>query len=170
MPEFRLKPSKKFSRLRNQQKGYGGVVMLIDAEHVLRPSRGSRLAARVRATKLDRELIEGVDPATSPRLAARAAQLTARPMRAEIANGLQRLLLSAGQAADRIHVRPASRAVRANAPDLEELVELLRGDRLLYAQGLAMLHDLVVDGTGPAYNPGADEPLAQRLREARAAL
>ncbi len=144
--------------------------MLVHTEDVLKPSRSARLAAHLRAAKLDRELIAGGDPAASPQLAARAAQLTARPVRDAIADGLQRLLAGARGRRGRYQVPMANRAINANAAELSELAEMLRSDALLYAQGLAILHELVVDGTGPAYGPGDGQALARRLSEARAAL
>jgi hypothetical protein len=144
--------------------------MLLHSEDVLRPNRSARLAAHLRAAKLDRELIAGADPAVSPQLAARAAQLTARPMRAAIADGLQRLMAGARGCAGRYQAPVAHRAINANAAELADLAETLRSDALLYAQGLAILHELVADGTGPAYGPGEGQALARRLTEARAAL
>lgn len=144
--------------------------MLIDAQDVLRPSRGARLAARVRAGTLDRKLIEGADPATSPQLAARAGQLTAPAMRAEIAAALQRLVASAEGGATRLQAPTARHAIKANGTELTALAELLRSGRPLYARGLAMLHELVVDGTGPAYGLSGAGALNQRLRAAREAL
>ncbi len=144
--------------------------MLVHAEELLRPSRGTRLAARLHATRLDRELIEGADPSSSPQLAARAVQLTARPMRAAIADGLQQLLEAANGCGGRSQVPVASGAISANGAELADLADLVRSDAALYAQGLAILHELVADGTGPAYPPGGAEALARTLAEARAEL
>ncbi len=144
--------------------------MLMHAEDVLNPSRVARLAARLHATKLDRELIEGADPSTSQQLAARAAQLTSRPTRNAIADGLERLLRGASGYGTRTQVPVARRAVNANAAERADLADVVRSDAVLYAQGLAILREMVADGAGPAYLAGAAEPLTRALASARAAL
>lgn len=141
------------------------------AARVLAPGRTARLLALVRRRALDRRLMDGADPSSSGQLAARAATLTNRATRTRIAEGLERLLSLTTEAPPRRwYVPPAARAVRANEAELSELVGLLRGSRPLYARGVAMLSDLLVDGTGPAYTDGRGGTLAVRLCGAREAL
>ena len=56
------------------------------------------------------------------------------------------------------------------APALRELAALLRGRRPLYARGLAMLGELLSDGTGAFYARPGGTALEHALVEIRAAL
>jgi hypothetical protein len=135
----------------------------------IEPGRWARVAARVRCHALDRALIAGADPAGSPQLATRAARLTSPPSRASLADGLERLLQAAQEPAGRWRVLPRRAAVLDNAEELRALASVLRGNRPLYARGIAMLDQLLSDGSGPAY-VGDRDALACRLRDVRAAL
>lgn len=134
------------------------------------PGGLTRVVARVRGRTLDRALIEGADPAASTQLATRAAQLTRQSTRAEIADGLERLARTASQAPSRRRVLPFRRAVLANEDELRALAARLRAPGPLYAQGLAMLRELLVDGAGPAYTDRQGSALARELRNARVAI
>ncbi len=57
----------------------------------------------------------------------------------------------------------------ANADELRELAELLRGGEPLRPAGMAILNGLLTDGSGPAYR-GQPRAAARLLREARAAM
>jgi hypothetical protein len=140
------------------------------ARHVLKPTRIARIAARLRGQALDRALMRGADLGVSSQLAARAAQLTANPARERLADGLERLLRTARDPSSGRLVRPSGRAVVANAPELRELTSLLRGPTPLYAQGVAMLCELVTDGTGPVYTDPKGAILGRRLREIQMAI
>ena len=124
--------------------------------------------ARVRALSLDRALIAGSSPAASDQLAARAAVLTSRRFRTSLADGLERMLQAAAQEPGRLRLRPC-RHVLVNASTLLGLAELLRSAAPLYASGVALVHRLLTDGTGPAY-AGDGAELAHLLAEARAAM
>jgi hypothetical protein len=135
----------------------------------LGPGRCARLLARARAGSLDRQLIDGADIAGSAWLSARAATLTEPRTRALIAEGLDRLL----RAAQGPHKRWCAIALRgpllANREAMGELAALLRGPAPVHARGIAILSELLRDGTGPAYR-GSGEDLARRLGEAQAAM
>jgi hypothetical protein len=137
-----------------------------------RPARPSRLAgllARVNGGALDRELIAGADPASSARLEARSERLTAPASRALIADGLERLREAGDSPQRRWTAVGRGDAIRANSRRLDDLAELLRGDVPLGARGVAVLSELLSDGTGVAYQ-GRHQELAERLNEAHAAL
>lgn len=135
----------------------------------LQPSRAARLIARLRHASLDRELIAGADPASSPQLAARAARLALTRERTHLAEGVERLL-SATQGPQRRWWAVSRREpLLANAAELSHLAALLRSSTPLYARGVAIVHQLLTDGTGPAYFGNA-ELLDRRLREARTAM
>lgn len=133
------------------------------------PRRTTRLAARLQSKSLDRELIADVDPASCPLLAARAARLTSRRHRAAIASSLDCVLQGSREPGSRIHILPLREAVSAHSEDLRGLAELLRSRVPLYARGLAMLDQLVRDGSGPLY-VGSQRALGARLTEADDAL
>lgn len=133
------------------------------------PGPLARMAARVHSQSLDRALIAGADPSGSPQLAARAAQLTSPRTRSLIAEGLERLLRAAQGPQKRWWAASRRGQLLANASRLHELASVLDGDAPLYARGIAMLNQLLTDGTGPAYL-GDSQSLARRLDEARAAL
>lgn len=135
----------------------------------LGPSPLTRVTARMRSQSLDRALIAGADPSSSALLAARAAQLTSARTRALIAEGLERLLRAAQGPQRRWRAVSRRGQLLANASRLHELAALLAGGAPLYARGIAMLNQLLTDGTGPAYL-GEGEHLACWLDEARAAL
>jgi hypothetical protein len=129
---------------------------------LFRPGRGTRLAARLRAHSLDRELADGADPADCPRLAARAAQLTCRDARVRLADTVERFVLAA-ELTSRRRVSPARGGVRANRAQLLELAARLRDDAPVYARGMAELKLMLRDGTGPAYLDRYGEALARQL-------
>jgi hypothetical protein len=139
------------------------------AAQTIEPNWPARAMARLRAHRLDRELIAGADPAQSPELAARAGWLTSSDNRASLAGAIERLVRSAYEGPNRWGVSPQRTAVIRQADELWALASLLRGRSPLYARGLAMLGRLVADGTGPAY-VGQPEALVTRIREARSAL
>ena len=139
------------------------------AERTIEPSWISRGLARVRAHALDRALISGADPTDSTQLAARACKLTSPANRAQLAAAIERLLDAAVAPPSRAHLAPQRATVLAHDDQLRGLVALLRGQSPLYARGLAMLGELLTDGTGPVYRDQA-EALAWRLEEARGAL
>jgi hypothetical protein len=140
------------------------------AERALRPPLGARIAARLLATRLDCALIAGADPARSPLLSARAATLTKRSTRAQLADTLDLIVAGAQQPPVRSRVRPRHSSVLANAPLLRELALTLRGPEPLYAPGIAMVRLLLTDGTGPLYTSRDGTALERELRRARAAV
>jgi hypothetical protein len=134
---------------------------------ILERTRPTRTLARLRAVKLNDELLAGGDPGGSRLLAARALQLTSPRSRAALADGLRRLLWRAQASAGPLTVVRVQRdAVCANASALAELGSLLDSSAPLYAQGVAALERLLGDGTGPAYR-GDAETLAGVLEECR---
>jgi hypothetical protein len=128
------------------------------------------LVARLRRATLDQALVEGADPVARPLVAARAAQLSTRSARARLAGGLERLALAGEEPPGRVRVAPSRSAVLANRADLLDLAGVLRRGGALYAQGVAMLELVLIDGTGPAYTDGRGEGLSRQLSAARTLL
>ena len=140
------------------------------ADRALHPPLTARVAARLFARRLDRELIRGADPASRPRLAARAALLTSRSTRDELADGLDVVLSSAQRPLGRVHAQPRPAPVLANAALLRELASVLRGPGPLYAAGIARVRRLLTDGTGPMYTARDGIALEDELRRARVSV
>jgi hypothetical protein len=110
-----------------------------------RPGVRDRLAARVRARRLDQDLAAGVLPEASPALALRARRLTARPRRRRMADGYHRL-----------RREPRARLDCAGA-ELAGLAETLAAPGPVTASGAAQAWLLLTDGTGPLYNVGSTD-------------
>ena len=140
------------------------------AARLFGPSASARITARLRTGVLDRALAAGADPAASPQIAARTAQLGSTLMRTRIADGLERLALSADKPRSRLRILPSRAAMLGNRSEMLELAEILRQDRPLYARGVAMLRVILTDGTGPAYTDQRGDALASQLQVARASL
>jgi hypothetical protein len=140
------------------------------AERALRPPLGARIASRLFRARLDCALIAGANPASSPRLSARAATLTRPSTRDELADGLDLILASAQQPPSSRRLTPRHSSVLANAPLLREMAHTLRGPEPLYAQGIAMISRLLTDGTGPMYASSDGSALERELLRARSAV
>jgi hypothetical protein len=136
----------------------------------MRPPFAARVAARVLARRLDCALIEGADPVSSPRLAARAAMLTSPSTRSQLADGLDRLIATAQLPPPRRRMLARHSSVLVNSRLLRELAAMLRGSGPLYVGGIARLSTLLTDGTGPVYNATDGRALEDELLRARAAL
>lgn len=116
--------------------------------------------ARLRPVALDEQLAAGADPSQSARVAARAAQLTRRKTRAQLATALERL--TAAQAS-RVRIRASRTAVRVNGDRMLALAQSLRSSEPVYAGGVASLELLLRDGAGPLYCDPHGEALARWL-------
>jgi hypothetical protein len=131
---------------------------------------GARIVARLRPRSLDRDLIAGVDPSTCAWLAARARRLTSRAHRALLAATIRLILEPPGALPGRSKVRPATEAIRENETALRAIAEVLTDSRPVYARGMAMLEQLLSDGTGPVYTDRSGRALAEALSATRAGL
>ncbi len=130
-----------------------------------------RIAARLRANRLDRALAEGVPPERTVALALRARRLVEPGTASALARALQRVLRDA-VAPDRVAARMPTRrdAVRAVAGEIDDLARRLVGPHPPAVVGLAQVNLLVTDGTGPLYSSRGTESLGSAVRRARAAL
>jgi hypothetical protein len=116
-------------------------------------SMRARVAARMRATSLDRALAAGCDPSVSPALAARAELLRTRRVREAVASSIYQTLKDAtvGVPPYSMRVPPARDAVRRNRRELLELAAELRQAPDVSHRGVAATCLLLGDGTGPLY-------------------
>lgn len=150
--------------------------------HISSPARplGRRrtpigLQARVllHRSRLDGELLKGIDPARSPELQLRARQLTAGRHRRALADSLQEVMRSSERSTSpRISaavpvVRAEVRAARAALLDLECS---LRREGEVRPAGVVLAARLLTDGSGPLYVRSEHDALWHAAREACAAL
>ena len=126
-----------------------------------------RVAARMRASRLDAELARGVAPESSAALELRAQALIG-PVARKLGIRLRQILLSAqSAAATPATAIPISAAlVRAAQPELSLLAARLLGRGPLDARGVASVCALLCDGGGPLYGCSRD---AAQLRAALSA-
>lgn len=109
--------------------------------------------------RIDRELADGASPASSAAHSARAEWLISERRRDELAYTLERLVRES-QLPHRIQTAavPIDReAVRACAPQLLGLAVEMRASAAPQPGGVAALRLLLVDGSGPLHQGGADE-------------
>jgi hypothetical protein len=141
-----------------------------------------RILARSQAARLDRELAAGASPEASASLAARAAWLTSTEFRRDLAANLRRILVAAGEpawpAAAGAPLGPARRPrvplrttrISRSAPLLAELANRLLDPGPVPVRGVAMVTELLADGTGPLYREAARDDLGTMAEQAAAAL
>jgi len=133
-----------------------------------------QILARSQAARLDRELAEGASPEASASLAAH-----------DLAASLRRILAAAGEsprpaAASTSHLSlGASRSPRVplgttrisqSASLLAEMASRLVEPGPVPVRGVAMVTELLADGTGPLYRQAADGDLGVMVARASAAL
>ena len=131
-----------------------------------------RLRVLARRGRLDRQLAQGTDPETDPRLALRATQLARPALRAALARSLRTALRSIDSPVSRLpspHAPVAAASVRACAPELCDLARALT-DIDAGARGVAIARVLLTDGGSPLYMDGPADGLRMVLFAARAAL
>ena len=141
--------------------------------HVPRDPRRSvlvRVRARVRGFELDRALAAGVDPVSTPALAARAEMLQTRRVREALASTIYLTLKDSRSGTPPFSMRvPVARdAVRRSRGELLELAAELREASAPSVQGIAKASLLARDGTGPLYyerEPGALRAAVLRARD-----
>ena len=141
-----------------------------------------QVLVRSQAARLDRELAEGADPEASASLAARAAQLTSTEFRRDLAASLRRILAAAGEPAPPVAAsaplgpaRPLrvplrSTRISQSASLLAELAGRLLEPGPVPVRGVALVAQLLADGTGPLYREVARDDLGTVAARAAAAL
>jgi hypothetical protein len=153
--------------------GSPAILLLIDPDgprhlQASRNRRWTRLAARLLASSLDRQLAEGRSPESHKLLAARARLLVSPTRRAELAADLARV----GERSRRAPV-PRSPKVTVNchgiaacAQVLQQACDALVAPRPTSARGVAIISGLLSDGTGPLYDNRRSAELSPTLCEA----
>ena len=137
-----------------------------------------QILARGQAARLDRALAEGASPEASASLAARAAQLTSTGFRRDLAASVRRILVAAGPPAlpvaahaplgstRRLSVPLRTTRIRRSAPLLAEVASRLLEPGPVPVRGVAMVAQLLADGTGPLYREAARDDLGAMLERA----
>jgi hypothetical protein len=131
------------------------VVLLLREAGYVTPQRirvRDRVAARVRAGRLDAALARGVAPESSAALELRAQALIG-PVARKLGELLREIVASA-HASDRPARAPvpiSASLVREAEFELSALAERLLGGGPVGARGVARLRELVCDGGGPLY-------------------
>jgi hypothetical protein len=141
----------------------------------------TRVRTRVEHSRLDAALAQGADPCASHALAHRAAWLTSKRTREKMAAPIEDIVARAGRAprgkvvdvylcAFSAAIEPdRDEVARANAL-LIEVRELLGSSAPVYARGVALLKELLGDGSGPLFLPTSPGELSHELRLIIAAL
>jgi hypothetical protein len=126
----------------------------------------------LRRGELDRRLARGAHPSDSPMLARRARQLTSRRMRAGLAAGIHNVLDAADEPP-----RGYSAAVPVQRGEIlkeRPLLVAVAGDLLsdddLSPRGIALVEELLRDGSSPLYVSTAEGALHGAVVHARATL
>jgi hypothetical protein len=151
VPEFRSKPSRTVRT---------------------RPGPAVRIRTRWRRNRLDEELALGADPAASPELGLRAAQLRSSAGRSRLANALVEALGDArgpNLGAFTIKTRRQHEAIRECADDLTALVVRLRDDQPIAVRGAAITARLLNNGASPLHRDNGQD-LQHAIRAAQVAL
>ncbi len=139
-----------------------------------------RMLARGLATRLDRQLADGVPPEASAILAARAMFLTSVGFRRALAASLRRILAAsaspdrpqqpATSVARRPYVPLRRDRIARSAAGLAGLAGFLAEQGPVPAQGVAMVSQLLTDGGGPLYRAGRRDDLNAIIERASQAL
>jgi hypothetical protein len=121
-----------------------------------------RLSVRLRRRGLDRQLAAGINPDTSPDLELRAWQLIQHSSRRRVARGLRRAVREAQdhRLKESNSVVPIPRqAVTQWSQGLLDVADAIEQSSRVSACGIALALELLTDGTGPLYDPGAEDLL-----------
>lgn len=126
------------------------------------------IAARALSGRLDRALAGGARADTDRLLEARAAQLTSRQTRKSLVAVLEADLDEASwfHSQDDVAPRARQRELFRAKSELQQLIERLRDERDVSAQGIAALRQLLTDDRGPAYGYGPPGSLGRALKAA----
>jgi len=139
-----------------------------------------RMLARCATVRLDRELAAGTSPEASVSLAARAMQLTSMKFRRDLVTSVQRILAAAGE---RPAVRRSQTAaihpprlplcgarISQSAAPLARLAAYLAAPGPVPVRGVAMVSQLLADGTGPLYHEACSDDLGDIIEKVTRAL
>jgi hypothetical protein len=129
---------------------------------------GTDLTARVLAGSLDRRLAAGLPPEAGVLLAARAQRLNSPARCRQLAESWQRLLAPRRQTSTlRSPSVPVCRShIVAAEAEIRSMLTVLTAPGPKSVRGTATANLLLIDGTGPIYNPRSPIDLGEAVREA----
>jgi hypothetical protein len=161
----------------------GTVIIMADqtlprlTQHNPSPNRQCRAsvwmtwAAAFRASRLDAQLAVDLTVRPGSALAVRAARLTSRRHRESLARRLCRTVRDSSDTTafrgGRITLHRAN--IDAARPTIDDVVARLRAPERIDARGVARVHRILADGSGPLYRYGRGD-LVGRLGAARCAM
>ena len=130
-----------------------------------------RILARLLARRLDQQLAAGRSPESSPLLSLRAQRLARPATRMALARAISRILREATTPLRRNQAPLVDlHSVREVERDLVGLVDQLVAPAPVSARGVALVHELLVDGSGPLYLRHSQRELSAVIRTATLAL
>jgi hypothetical protein len=137
------------------------------------PQRSSwrvALRCRLRRNAIDRELAAGTNPESSPCRHLRAAQLTTEGNREALAAAYERFLVASTSVFPLDAVPANWRGIRAARTRLEHLVQRLREDRSVRAQGVARARLLLTERDSALHAKDGDSRLLDEVHSTLALL
>jgi hypothetical protein len=131
-----------------------------------------RIAVRLRAFSLDRDLAAGASPDSSVALSLRAQMLVRPRYRRDLARSARRLLTAATQSpfGSRLAVPVCRDRVAGSSEEFADLIRGLLAAGPVTARGVAQASVLVADASGPLYRRANTGDLRARVRDAADAL
>jgi hypothetical protein len=129
-----------------------------------------RLLSRARGSALDRRLADGAAPESSLDLAIRADVLIRPDQRAVLAHDLDQIAVTARRTPSKAQVRLCRRRICEAGAELTALSRQLAAPGPVSVRGVAMIRELLRDGTGPLFRPDSHVDLRLVLHTALAAL
>jgi len=145
----------------------------VDRRWIRRYRIRDRVLARMRARALDLALASGIPTDSSPAVKLRARALTRPRVARELGQQLCQIVQEAHEPRRMpgMRVMGATReSVLAAEDDLRMLASRLQSGKPIAAHGIAKVHLLLSDGTGPLFHRGSDRTLSDAIREATSAL
>lgn len=121
-----------------------------------------------RSLTLDRELATGSSPDDARLRMVRAERLTSPRGRAELAARWDEVLVRSDlkRTGTPTRIPLQYQQIRAAQLEIRQMVEALRSPLPVPVRGVAMVSLLLIDGTGPLYNPASCEDLRAWIRAA----
>jgi hypothetical protein len=129
------------------------------------------LWVRIRRQWLDFLIARGSSPGTSSALTLRARQLTSRATRTRLTDRINEILRFSGDARRwRLTIAPDRVSIDSARAELQAIAEIVDGQSLVYARGVAMVVELLQSPSSPLFDPGKADPARQRARLSLLAL
>jgi hypothetical protein len=131
-----------------------------------------RIAVRLHAFSLDRDLAAGASPDSSVALALRAQMLVRPQYRRDLARSARRVLAAATQSpfGSRLALPVCRDRVADSSEEFADLIRGLLAAGPVTARGVAQASVLVADASGPLYRRASTGDLRTRVRDAADAL